>query len=108
MAKKVIEEKEVDVPEVYMDEISEQESINNEEIVSEEKPLKTSAKLAPEVPAMEIRVNKTAAKLVEIHTIEPVDATIAGNRYVFRKDTDHKVPSDVAAILSNSKKAYRK
>lgn len=98
MAKKVIEEKDVELNEVTPE--VEQTAIG----VAEE----PHAKKAPEAIVPEIKVSKTKEKLVEIHTTEAVDANIGGNRYVFRKNTDQKVPVDVAAILSNSKKAYRK
>ena len=46
-------------------------------------------------------------KLVKIHAMESIDSIIAGKPYFLAKDRDHSVPSDVAAILVNGKKAYR-
>lgn len=98
MAKKVIEEKEVVVD---LD-------VNKEVDTLETKEEKPKTKQAPVEEVQEIRISKTKEKLVEIHTTEEIEATIGGVKYNFRKDTDQKVPVDVAAILSNSKKAYRK
>lgn len=88
MAKKAdIEEKEIKITPVNEVEINEEVEV---------------------APAIEVKVSKDTKKLVEIHTLEDVDATIGGAKYKFRKGTDQKVPVDVAAILTNSRKAYRK
>lgn len=98
MAKKVIEEKEVVVD----------PDVNKEVDTLETKEEKPKTKKDPVEEVQEIRISKTKEKLVEIHTTEEIEATIGGVKYNFRKDSDQKVPVDVAAILSNSKKAYRK
>lgn len=56
--------------------------------------------------AEEVKVN-TAEKRVKIHIVEAVDCMIACVPYNLTKDKAYSVPSDVAAILVNSKKAYR-
>lgn len=52
---------------------------------------------------------KTAsgAKNVKIQVVEPVDCIISGIPYKLAKDKSYEVPSDVAAVLNNAKKAYR-
>lgn len=55
--------------------------------------------------AEEVRV--VEGKKVSIQVVEPVDCIIAGEHYLLSKDRGYKVPTDVAAILVNSKKAYR-
>lgn len=52
-------------------------------------------------------VVQSDVKKVRIHTSEDVDSLIGGNPYKLQKDKDYTVPSDVAAILVFSKKAYR-
>lgn len=54
----------------------------------------------------EAKVNYSV-KNVKIHTLEEVDCYIGGIHYSFAKGKDASVPSDVAAILTNSQKAYR-
>lgn len=49
----------------------------------------------------------TETKRVNIRTSEEIDCIIGQYPYNLKKDTTYKVPSDVAAILCNSKKAYR-
>lgn len=63
------------------------------------------ADAAKERAAEEVKV--TEGKKVSIQVVEPVDCIIAGIPYVLQKDKGYKVPTDVAAILVNSKKAYR-
>ena len=46
-------------------------------------------------------------KLVKIHTTEEVDCYVGNLPYKFGKDKNIEVPSDVAAILVNARKAYR-
>lgn len=60
-----------------------------------------------EKPVKDAKPNDNTPKLVKIHTTEVVDAIVAGNLYRFPKDRDASVPTDVAAILVNGKKAYR-
>ena len=47
------------------------------------------------------------SKSVKIRMLEGVDSIIAGEAYCFSKGKEASVPSDVAAILCNSKKAFR-
>ena len=60
-----------------------------------------------EKPAKEASTQAATPKLVKIHAMESIDSIIAGKPYFLAKDRDHSVPSDVAAILVNGKKAYR-
>ena len=50
---------------------------------------------------------QVSVKPVKVHTLEEVDCWIGGNHYQLRKDHDHSVPSDVAAVLVNARKVYR-
>ena len=47
------------------------------------------------------------SKSVKIRMLEGVDCIISGEAYRFSKGKEASVPSDVAAILCNSKKAFR-
>ena len=49
----------------------------------------------------------TGAKKVKIQVVEEVDCLVACVPYKLSKDKAYLVPSDVAAILCNAKKAYR-
>lgn len=62
------------------------------------------------VPVVEAEVTSVTAatKKVTIHTVEDIDSIIASVPYKFSKDKDVTVPSDVAAILCFSRKAYRR
>lgn len=55
----------------------------------------------------EAQVTTTLIKNVKIHTLEEVNCYVGGTHYSFAKGKDASVPSDVAAILTNSQKAYR-
>ena len=55
----------------------------------------------------EAQVTTTLIKPVKIHTLEEVNCYIGGTHYSFAKGKEASVPSDVAAILTNSQKAYR-
>ena len=55
----------------------------------------------------EAQVVETPIKNVKIHTLEEVNCYIGGTHYSFAKGKEANVPSDVAAILTNSQKAYR-
>ena len=55
----------------------------------------------------EAQIVKTPIKNVKIHTLEEVNCYIGGTHYSFAKSKEASVPSDVAAILTNSQKAYR-
>lgn len=49
----------------------------------------------------------TGAKKVKIQVVEEVNCFVACIPYKLSKDKAYLVPSDVAAILCNAKKAYR-
>lgn len=49
----------------------------------------------------------TEVKKVKIQAVEEISCIIAGKPYRLQKDKQHLVPTDVAAILCYSKKAYR-
>lgn len=55
----------------------------------------------------EAKVVEAPTKNVKIHTLEEVNCYVGGKHYSFAKGKDASVPSDVAAILTNSQKAYR-
>lgn len=55
----------------------------------------------------EAQVTTTLIKSVNLHTLEEVNCYVGGTHYSFAKGKDASVPSDVAAILTNSQKAYR-
>ena len=50
----------------------------------------------------------TVIKKSAIYALEDIDAWVGGTHYQLRKDKEHKVPEDVAAILTNSRKGYRR
>lgn len=52
-------------------------------------------------------VQETPTKKVKIRVSETVNCYIANVPYYMEKDKNYQVPSDVAAILVNSGKAYR-
>ena len=56
---------------------------------------------------IEVSVPKNNQKNVKIQVVEDCQCIIAGQTYRFRKGEQVSVASDVAAILANSKKAYR-
>ena len=49
----------------------------------------------------------TGTKKVKVQVVEDVDCLVACTPYSLKKDKAYLVPSDVAAILCNAKKAYR-
>ena len=55
----------------------------------------------------EAQVTTTPIKNVKIHTLDEVNCYVGGTHYSFAKGKEASVPSDVAAILTNSQKAYR-
>lgn len=78
-----------------------EETLNNEERNEIQAPQE-------EVHAPEpTPVVNTRTKNVRIRVVEDVDCIVAQKRYTYKKGVDVAVPTDVAAILSNSKKAYR-
>lgn len=77
------------------------------EIPTEEEttPTETPEETPNETP--EVEVAEAPVKKVKIHATEDIDCFIAGTPVTISKDKDAEVPSDVAAILCFSKKAYR-
>ena len=51
---------------------------------------------------------KKASKSVVFYALEEIDSWIGGTHYQLKKDKEHKIPEDVAAILNNSRKGYRR
>ena len=92
---------------------AQEEQIEETQQIQENEEQEASTQNAPEnpvvveKPAKEASVQAAAPKLVKIHAMESIDSIIAGKPYFLAKDRDHSVPSDVAAILVNGKKAYR-
>lgn len=66
----------------------------------------TDEKIKASRIAKEVKTS-LGAKNVKIQVVEPVDCIIAGVPYKLNKDKSYEVPSDVAAVLNNAKKAYR-
>ena len=56
--------------------------------------------------AEEVTVSN-GTKKVKVQVVEEVNCIVACVPYNLKKDRAHLVPSDVAAILCNAKKAYR-
>ena len=56
----------------------------------------------------EVTVIKKTSKSVAFYALEDIDAWIGGTHYQLKKDKEHKIPEDVAAILNNSRKGYRR
>ncbi len=77
------------------------------EIPTEEEttPTETPEETPNETP--EVEVAEAPVKKVKIHATEDIDCFIAGTPVTISKDKEAEVPSDVAAILCFSKKAYR-
>ena len=108
-SKKEAVEAEVQVP-------TQEEQIEETQQTQENEEQEASAQVAPEnpvvvekpaKPAKEAFTQAATPKLVKIHAMESINSIIAGKPYFLAKDRDHSVPSDVAAILVNGKKAYR-
>ena len=105
-SKKEAVEAEVQVP-------AQEEQIEETQQTQENEEQEASAQAAfenpvvVEKPAKEAFTQDATPKLVKIHAMESIDSIIAGKPYFLAKDRDHSVPSDVAAILVNGKKAYR-
>lgn len=79
--------------------------IPTEETTPTEVPTETPEETPNETP--EVEVAEAPVKKVKIHATEDIDCFIAGTPVSISKDKDAEVPSDVAAILCFSKKAYR-
>ena len=95
---------------------AQEEQIEETQQIQENEEQEASAQAASENPVVVEKLAKPAKeaftqdatpKLVKIHAMESIDSIIAGKPYFLAKDRDHSVPSDVAAILVNGKKAYR-
>lgn len=80
-------------------------SMSKEDLVIE--PVNDEVVITPAVPVKEVVINNSATKNVRIKTFEKVDCIIGKFPYKIEKDKEASVPSDVAAILVASKKAYR-
>ena len=75
---------------------------------AQEVPTETSVEASGvEVPTETPIEQQVNVKPVKIHTLEEVDCWVGGNHYQLRKDRDHSVPPDVAAVLVNARKVYR-
>ena len=65
-----------------------------------------AAEVSKERTAEEVTIS-AGAKKVKIQVVQDVDCIVACIPYKLSKDKAYSVPSDVAAILCNAKKAYR-
>lgn len=84
--------------------------VNEEAVEAPNVEMNENANEAPtpapvESPMKEAKA--TTIKKVRIRAFEPINCIIAGTPYRINKDTESAVPTDVAAILVNSGKAYR-
>lgn len=63
----------------------------------------------PEVeqPVKPVAKVNTSEKMIKIRTCEVIDCYIAKQHYTFAKGKEVSVPSDVAAILCSSQRAFR-
>ncbi len=116
MAKK---SKELEVPEVEQEELNNpEETVDENQVIegegeeTQEEPkevVKETVKVVKEERKAEPKVVDVTpvVKMVGIHTVEEVDCRIGGVHILLPKGKDAKVSSDVAAILNNSKLAYR-
>lgn len=77
-----------------------------EQIQEQEQPQEQNEKGAIGRKPQEVKVT-AGTKNVRIQIADEVDCIIAGIPYQLKKDKAYQVPSDVAAILCNAKKAYR-
>lgn len=82
------------------------EQENGQGAAEQEAP-KEEPKKAPKSPKETPIEQQVTTKDVKIHTLEEVDCWVGGNHYQLRKDRDFSVPSDVASVLTNARKAYR-
>ena len=95
MAKKAKEELPEEAPVVSTEEVDNVEVEAPEETVEQ---VEVQAKVA---------TVKSGVVSVKVQIVEPVDCIIAGIPYKYQKDRAVSVPSDVAAVLVNARKAYR-
>lgn len=89
------------------------EDTTGEEIIVEQSETGTGIK---EVEQMEVGeeskkssapMEKAPIKVQKIRTLEDVDCIIGGKKYTIGKDKTAEVPTDVAAILTYARQAYR-
>ena len=108
-SKKEVVEAEVQVPaqEEQIEETQQIQENEEQEAPTQDAPENTVVVEKPAKPVREATAQNATPKLVRIHAMESIDSIIAGKPYFLAKDRDHSVPSDVAAILVNGKKAYR-
>ena len=108
-SKKEVVEAEIQVPtqEEQIEETQQTQENEEQEASAQDAPENPVVVEKPAKPAKEAFTQAATPKLVKIHAMEPIDSIIAGKPYFLAKDRDHSVPSDVAAILVNGKKAYR-
>ena len=74
---------------------------NPTEEIKEETATENKERVAEEVSVT------AGAKKVKVQVVEDVNCIVACVPYNLKKDKAYLVPSDVAAILCNAKKAYR-
>lgn len=74
---------------------------NPTEGIKEETAAENKERVAEEVSVT------AGAKKVKVQVVEDVNCIVACVPYNLKKDKAYLVPSDVAAILCNAKKAYR-
>lgn len=74
---------------------------NSTEEIKEETAAENKERVAEEVTVT------AGAKKVRVQVVEDVNCIVACVPYNLKKDKAYLVPSDVAAILCNAKKAYR-
>lgn len=74
---------------------------NPTEEIKEETAAENKERVAEEVTVT------AGAKKVKVQVVEDVNCIVACVPYNLKKDKAYLVPSDVAAILCNAKKAYR-
>lgn len=82
--------------------IEEEITSSNEEIAEKE-----SANPIKEADVAEVSVVSTEPKKVKIRTVEDINCIVAGVPYSYKADKEVQVPSDVGAILINSRKAFK-
>lgn len=84
----------------------EEEELKGTPIVEQTEEEEKPAEVKKERTAEEVEVT-AGVKKVKIQVVEEVDCLIACVPYKLEKGKVYNVPSDVAAILCNAKKAYR-
>ena len=100
-------EVQVSAQEEQIEETQQAQENGEQEATAQSAPEASVEVAKPAKPVREATAQSAHPKLVKIHAMESIDSIIAGKPYFLAKDRDHSVPSDVAAILVNGKKAYR-